>query len=153
MVSRPSGTMWSMRKFAALTLCIAVLAVACGPGEAEPEEARDVTGKSPAEIEAKFNNIRQGQQEVLSATADVVARAETASVEELEKGMKELNLVLLRALQESSYMRSLRTEEGKSRMNELRASNLLIREAYAKLMDQHPNPTPDLMRAGDAPTQ
>lgn len=153
MVNRPSGTMWAMRKFAVLTLCIAALAVACGPGEAEPEEAGDVAGKSPAEIEANFNNVRQLQEEALSATADVVARAETASVEELEKGMKELNLVLLRALQESSYMRNLRTEEGKSRMNELRASNLLIREAYAKLMDQHPNPTPDLMRASDAPTQ
>ena len=136
-----------------LTFCLAVLAVACGPGASDPADPVEVMGKSPAEIQASFTRVRQIQEEVLSATADVVARAETASVEELEKGMKQLNSVLLQARQESDYMRTLHTEEAKSRMKELRKASIRIRRAYEKLVEQHPNPSPDLMRVGDAPTQ
>jgi hypothetical protein len=143
----------AMRKLALLTFCIAALAVACGPGEPDPVDAGEATGKSPAEVQANFTRVRQLQEDVLKATADLVARAESASVEELEAGMKQLNGALLQGRQEFDYMRTLGTEEGKSRGKELRKASRLIQRAYAKLVEHHPDPSPNFMRMGDEPTQ
>lgn len=153
MVRRPSGTMLAMRKFALLTLCLASLASACAPADSDPANAAVPEGKSPAQIQASFASVLQMQEDVLADTAELVARAESAAVEDLEVGMKKLNDVLLRGRQEVSYMRNLDTEEGKSRMEQLRTAMPLIRGAYDKLLAQHPDPTPEIMRVDDAPTQ
>jgi len=145
--------MSAMKRISLFTLVLAALAMACGAPEPEPVAPQPAGGKSSAEVQASFTQVREMQEAALAATADLVARADSASVEELEEGMTRLNEALLRGRQETSFMSNLDTEEALAKRKELRRANVRMNRAYAKLVEHHPNPTTDLMQLGGDASQ
>jgi hypothetical protein len=139
-----------MKTMRLLSLLLAGFLAACGAEESAPV-APAATGSAPAmeEIDeglmATFEQARADQDKVLAESADLIAGAGTASVEDLDAGLLALNRVVLRNRQAVAALRSQGNPQRQALVKELREVNVQVLAAYDELLAQHPDP--DTMQA------
>ena len=139
-----------MKTMRLLSLLLAGFLAACGAEESAPV-APAATDSAPAmeEIDegliATFEQARADQDQVLADSADLIARAGTASVEDLDAGLLALNRVVLQNRQAVSALRNKDNPQRQALVKELREVNVQVLAAYDELLAQHPDP--DTMQA------
>jgi len=144
-----------MKTMRLLSFLLAGFLAACGGEESAPV-APAATGSAPAmeepameEIDegllASFEQARAAQDQVLAESADLIARAGTASVEDLDAGLLALNRVVLQNRQAVAALRNKDNPQRQALVKELREVNVRVLAAYDELLAQHPDP--DTMQA------
>ena len=111
-------------------------------GEGEATAPADLSGLDAGQLE-RYQAARKVQQEALDGTLKMVARADSASVEELEEAMGILNSALLQG-----RVAINRVRDEKPPTQELRSSNRQIRAAFNALLVHHPDPSTDMINMG-----
>ncbi|MFQ5718842.1 MAG: hypothetical protein ACE5IK_04765 [Acidobacteriota bacterium] len=122
---------------------------AAGSGSAKVDvvSAADLSVLEDDEAQ-RYREARRAQETALADTSDVVARADEASVEELESAMSTLNAALLRAHAVVVYLRNHKIRGKKSIIAEISGGNARVRTAFNALLVHHPHPTAGMLDMG-----
>ena len=141
------------REFARLLILLgAGLAAGCGqaaaPGQDLPQELQAAAAALDDKTRQAFLEVRAQQRGALAGVADLLQQSEP-KIPDLERGMRLLNDALFAGQRGMLLLR--RAGQGKGPLYaDLRQGDAEILAAFERLQQQHPNPTPDLLkREGD----